>query len=37
MSKHLMRLVRFLTHHYALHAPEPVGAYASAYIVLRDF
>ena len=37
MSKLLMRLLRFLTHHYPLHSPEPVGAYASAYIVLRDW
>jgi hypothetical protein len=37
MSKLLMRIVRSLTHHYPLHAPEPVGAYASAYIVLRDW
>jgi hypothetical protein len=37
MAKLVMRLLRRLTHHHALHAPEQVGAYASAYITLRDW
>jgi hypothetical protein len=37
MLKIANRLFRALIHRYALHSPEPVGSYACAYIVLRDW
>ena len=37
MFKTAMRLFRALTHHYALHAPEHVGSYAFAYVVLHNW
>ena len=35
--KTLLKWVHALTHHYALHKPEPVGMYAAGFLERRDW
>ncbi|WP_342620578.1 hypothetical protein [Rhodoferax sp. GW822-FHT02A01] len=35
--KTLLKWVHALTHHYALHRPEPVGMYAASYLERQDW